>query len=143
MLCHLVYLSTVSQPMRDTDLAQLLEEARARNKELDVTGMLLYKGRHFIQLLEGHAEDVKTVFESIKRDERHHSVELLWHRYVQFRDFPDWTMGFQNMDELDPSTLPGWTPFLDKDSRYEDFLENSTEVHQMLLAFKDGARNNA
>ena len=136
MLCHLVYVSTATRPMRDLDLAELLSQSRDRNRRNNVTGMLLYKDRRFIQLLEGHEEDVREIFESIRHDARHRNVELLWLRYVQFRDFPDWTMGFLNADELDPATLSGYTPYLERDFRYENFLENSTEVHQMLLAFK-------
>ncbi len=136
MLCHLVYVSKASHPMRDQDLTELLEQSRERNARNDVTGMLLYKDRRFIQLLEGHEDNLQKIFASIRSDERHCDVELLWLRYVQFRDFPDWTMGFKNVDDIDPATLPGYTPFLERDFRYENFLENSTEVHQMLLAFR-------
>jgi hypothetical protein len=136
MLCHLVYVSTATRPMRDEDLVELLAEARKHNEENDITGMLLHKDGRFLQLLEGHEENVQAAFDVIKQDERHYRVELLWLRYVQFRDFPDWTMGFHNVDELDPTTLKGFTPFLDGDFRYENFLKNSTEVHQLLLAFK-------
>ena len=45
-------------------------------------------------------------------------------------------MGFQNIDKLDISSLKAYTPFLDRDFRYEEFLENSTDVHAMLLAFR-------
>ena len=137
MLSHLVYVSVASGPMGEVDLAALLEQSRARNERNGITGMLLFKDGFFIQLLEGHEEDVLKVYDSITRDDRHQKVELLWFRYAQYRDFPDWTMGFQNLDELDPSTLEGFTPFLDRDFRYENFLENSTDVHTMLLAFKD------
>ncbi len=136
MLCHLVYVSTATHPMGDQDLADLLAQSRERNERNDVTGMLLYKDRRFIQLLEGHEENVQKIFDSIRKDERHTDVELLWLRYVQYRDFPDWTMGFRNVDKLDPETLRGYSPFLDRDFRYENFLEDSTEVHQMLLAFR-------
>lgn len=136
MLCHLVYVSTATHPMGDQDLAELLAQSRERNERNDVTGMLLYKDRRFIQLLEGHEENVQKIFDSIRKDERHADVELLWLRYVQYRDFPDWTMGFRNVDKLDPETLRGYSPFLDRDFRYEKFLEDSTEVHQMLLAFR-------
>ena len=137
MLCHLVYRSTAAVPMRDADLAELLAHARTKNETQDITGMLLYKDRRFIQLLEGHEESVLETFERIRRDDRHQDVELLWLRYAQYRDFPDWTMGFQNGDEIDPTVLPGFTPFLEEDSRYEHFIENSTEVHEMLRAFRE------
>lgn len=137
MLFHLVYVSTASEPMGEGDLAALLGQSRERNARNGVTGMLLFKDGRFIQLLEGQEEDVKEIFGSIRRDERHHGVEVLWSRYAQYREFPDWTMGFQNIDEVDPATLNGFTPFLDRDFRYENFLENSTDVHAMLLAFRD------
>ena len=123
--------------MRDMDLADLLTRAREKNEHNSVTGMLLYKDGRFIQLLEGHEEQVRESFERICKDERHTAVEMLWHRYVQYRDFPDWTMGFVNADEMDPSTLKGYSTFLERDLRYEKFIQNSTEVHEMLLAFKD------
>ncbi len=123
--------------MRDQDLAELLVQARSRNERNAVTGMLLYKDGRFIQLLEGHEEKVQQSFERIRQDERHTAVELLWLRYAQYRDFPDWTMGFVNADELDPATLKGYSAFLERDLRYEEFIENSTEVHEMLKAFKE------
>ena len=123
--------------MRDQDLAELLVQARSRNERNAVTGMLLYKDGRFIQLLEGHEEQVQQSFERICKDERHTAVELLWLRYAQYRDFPDWTMGFVNADELDPSTLTGYSSFLERDLRYEKFIQNSTEVHEMLQAFKE------
>ena len=141
MLAHLVYVSTASEPMNEEALAALLEQSRARNERNGITGMLLYKDGRFIQLLEGQEEAVQKIFSSIKRDERHHDVELLWLRYAQYREFPDWTMGFQNLDDLGPAKLKGFTPFLDRDFRYENFLENSTDVHAMLLAFRENPQS--
>ena len=137
MLSQLVYVSAASEPMDEEELAELLAQSRERNARNDITGMLLYKDNRFIQLLEGHEEQVQKVYDSIRRDDRHHDLQLLWFRYAQFREFPDWTMGFQNIDESALESLPGYTPFLDRDFRYENFLENSTDVHAMLLSFKD------
>lgn len=122
--------------MREEELADLLVRARANNKRKAITGMLLYKDGRFIQLLEGHEEQVRDSFERIRQDDRHTAVELLWLRYAQYRDFPDWTMGFLNADEVDPEALKGFSPFLERDLRYERFIQNSTEVHEMLQAFK-------
>lgn len=141
MLCQLVYVSVAAQPMRDQDLEEILEVARSRNEGNRITGMLLYKNHRFIQLLEGEEEIVNKIFRSIQNDDRHQDVQVLWSQYVQYRDFPDWTMGFRSVDELDVSALPGYTPFLDQDYRYDNFLENSTEVHQMLLWFRESPAN--
>jgi len=137
MLCHLVYVSSAVKPLSETDLADLLRQARERNERNYITGMLLYKDSRFIQLLEGHEGNVLKIYRSIQKDERHTNVQQLWLQYVQYRDFPDWTMGFTNVDKKDVSTLRGYTPFLERDFRYENFLENSTDVHAMLLSFRE------
>ena len=89
-----------------------------------------------MQLLEGREEDVLKIFAAIETDERHKDVKTLWHRYVQFRDFPDWSMGFQNVDKIDVRSLEGYTPFLERDFHDESFCENSAEAYAILFAFK-------
>ena len=47
----------------------MLTEARERNQQLGVTGLLLYKDGDFIQLLEGDKATVKALFQdSIRKD---------------------------------------------------------------------------
>ena len=137
MLFHLINVSTAVVPMTDHDLAQLLEQCRSRNEQNRMTGMLLYKNGHFMQVLEGEEADVKKIFGDIVIDKRHKSVDVLRSEYIQHRNFPDWTMGFANIDELDPSTKPGATRFLERDFRSTYFCQDSVEAHAMLLAFKE------
>ncbi len=122
--------------MNDDDLASLLRRARARNDRSQITGMLLYKGGHFMQVLEGEEASVMKVFADIQKDWRHKSVDILRSGYIQHRNFLDWTMGFMNVDDLDPSTVPGFTRFMERGFRSEYFSEDSVEAHAMLLAFK-------
>ena len=137
MLFHLIYVSTAIVPMRERDLVQLLKQCRSRNEQHRLTGMLLYKNGHFMQVLEGEEANTEKVFSDIAKDSRHKGVDVLRAEYIQHRDFPDWTMGFSNIDELDPSTTNGFTQFLEKDFRLDFFSENSVEAHAMLLAFKE------
>ena len=122
--------------MTDHDLAQLLEQCRPRNEQNRMTGMLLYKNGHFMQVLEGEEASVMKVFADIQKDWRHKSVDILRSGYIQHRNFLDWTMGFMNVDDLDPSTVPGFTRFMERGFRSEYFSEDSVEAHAMLLAFK-------
>ena len=137
MLFHLIYVSTAVNPMSDDALTGLLEQSRARNLRNHITGLLLYKNGHFMQTLEGNDAEVMKIFASIKRDSRHKSVDVLRAEHIQYRDFPDWSMGFRNVDKLDPATLPGFTPFLEKDFTHEYFSPDSVEAHMMMLAFKE------
>ena len=129
--------------MSEEDLVSLLNQSRARNKRHRITGMLLFREGHFMQVLEGEEASVMKIFNDIRRDYRHKNVDVLREEYIQFRDFPDWTMGFRNIDKLDPSTVPGFTRFLEHDFNSEYFSKNSVEAHAMLLAFKENSRFDA
>ena len=137
MLFHLIYVSTAISPRTLEDHARLLSKSRARNKKLGLTGMLLYRDGYFMQVLEGEENDVMAVFADIKKDIRHHSIDVLRSEYIQHRDFPDWTMGFTDVGELDTEGVPGFTRFLEHDFNPEYFAENSVEAHAMLVAFRD------
>ena len=89
-----------------------------------------------MQVLEGEEATVMKAFADIQKDNRHKSVDTLRSEYIQYRDFPDWTMGFLNVDNLDVSAVPGFTRFMEHDFRSEYFAEDSVEAHAMLLAFK-------
>ena len=90
-----------------------------------------------MQVLEGDEADVMKIFADIERDLRHKKVDVLRAEYIQYRNFPDWTMGFRNVDKIDLSTVPGFTRFLEHDFNSKYFCEDSVEAHRMLLAFKD------
>lgn len=137
VLFHLIYVSTEAWPMSEDDLVSLLKQSRARNERLRITGMLLYKGGFFMQVLEGEEAHVLEVFADIETDIRHKRVFKIVSEYIQHRDFPDWTMGFTNIDTLDPSSVPAYTPFLEHDFRSDYFSGDSVEAHSLLLAFKN------
>ncbi len=69
--------------------------ARARNKAIGVTGMLLFHDGTFLQALEGEQRAVNEVFASVQSDARHRDIAVL-HRGPGFeqRVFGDWPLGF-------------------------------------------------
>ena len=142
MLFHLIYISDAVAPMSEGDLVDLLHQSRDRNMQHHITGMLLYKDGHFMQVLEGDEASVMAIFADIEVDARHTNVRTLREEYIQFRSFPDWAMGFTNIDTIDPSTLHGFTEFLERDFSAEYFCRYSHEAHAMLLAFKGIAESN-
>jgi hypothetical protein len=96
-----MYLSTAVVPFSDEDLEILLDTARKNNQKKEVTGLLILKGRSFLQCLEGKKEDVLEIFGKIEQDERHDSIiQLIEEDDVQ-RYFPDWSMGYKNFNHLD------------------------------------------
>lgn len=87
MLSTLIYRSRVRDPLHADDLGLLIQKARARNASLNVTGILLFDGIHFVQLLEGPAQAVQALFDAIRLDPRHRGVVRLLRDQGPFRRF--------------------------------------------------------
>ncbi len=96
--------------MSDIDLQQLLVDARENNKKENITGQLLYKDQHFIQLLEGEEEIVERMFKKICKDPRHIKVKRISNMDVALRSHNNWSMGFKNLDKTNDQILEGFDP---------------------------------
>lgn len=101
----LIYVSAAHHAMTEDELLELLEKSKKNNKAKNITGILLYHQENFFQLLEGNKEDVVELFTIIERDHRHKRVLALIHEVADKRDFPDWSMGFRRIDQLNNQNL--------------------------------------
>jgi hypothetical protein len=79
---------------RDAEIAQILQTARRKNKEQNVTGALLFNSGYFAQALEGPRLAIEQIFERIQRDPRHGDVTVLSSQKEGRRDFPEWSMAY-------------------------------------------------
>jgi hypothetical protein len=113
VLFSLVYTSRAVSPMTRDDLTGLLRQCRAHNTAARLSGILLYRNQTFVQLLEGQRNRVEPLYEAIRRDPRHHEVTTVSTREQLDRQFPDWSMAFDNLDE-EPVSLPGYSDLLDE-----------------------------
>jgi hypothetical protein len=109
-MIQLMYASTAREPFTAEELAALLLQARAQNHERGLTGLLVYHGGAFLQVLEGRGEAVTEVFERIGRDPRHADLRLLIRREVDEREFGEWSMGFVD-PELAAAALEGYLDY--------------------------------
>lgn len=82
----LIYVSMVAEEWAGSAQG-LAASVQAANQRHGLTGILLGNGNTFMQLLEGHPSRVGEVFELIRDDPRHHSVEVLSDRDVPGRAF--------------------------------------------------------
>ncbi len=99
---ELVYMSEARPDITDDDIANIVETCRKKNKGRDITGLLVYAGGVFVQILEGEEATVGTLFDSIATDARHHDAEVISDQIVDQRRFPKWSMGFI---ETDPAQI--------------------------------------
>jgi len=103
----IVYTSTQTRPITDTELAQILAVGREKNTALGVTGILAHKGDNCLGIHEGDDETVGARFEQVRRDPRHTNVRVLADESISQRSFPDWSMAFQPLDPL-MQEVPGF-----------------------------------
>jgi len=86
----LTYKSIATATPSASDLDVLVTRARARNRSLDVTGMLLFEDGCFLQTLEGPPAALGALWSSIQRDSRHNHIEVLSEHIVNARAFSGW-----------------------------------------------------
>lgn len=101
MIHQLLYTSRETYPLRADDLIRLLLSSRERNRRADVTGVLLYRGGWFMQLLEGSEAEVRALCAHIADDPRHADVERLLWRPCDARLMQGWSMGYADAPTAD------------------------------------------
>jgi hypothetical protein len=114
-LYQIIYVSTAKTLLDETQLIELLAQARSNNKKHNITGMLLYKEGSFMQALEGELKEVTQLFVNILNDPSHSGIIELVNEPISKRDFPDWEMGFRNIPS---GAIDGFTDFFNK--KYSD-----------------------
>jgi hypothetical protein len=131
-----VYVSTAARLFEKTELLQLLEQSREKNARLAVTGMLLYKDGNFMQAVEGNDDAVRGLLTTIRRDPRHHGYMTLLRGEIGRRQFPDWSMGFQDLGSPEVHANPGYTEFLNAPLTFAEFGADPSKARRLLKTFK-------
>lgn len=112
---YLIYVSQAVRPMTQDELAEILRISREHNVRDAITGLLIYRfspadGRgNFMQLLEGEEPTVRDAYARIAADQRHHTKIVLEEGDTPDRNFPDWSMGFRNVEAEDLAGFEGYS----------------------------------
>jgi hypothetical protein len=94
IMYRIIYLSSAVKYLSDEEIGMLLKQSRNRNRENNISGVLLYIEGDFLQVIEGEKEAIENIFENIKKDSRHKGIICVFNQKVEKREFPDWSMGF-------------------------------------------------
>lgn len=108
-LSAVIYRSRAVSPQTDLDLFYLLAHARQRNDALGLSGLIIYDRGFFFQWLEGNNVGLGKVWNSIRRDPRHHDVLVLADQTIPVRLFQDWHMQFAHRDAQHASIVEGFS----------------------------------
>ena len=99
--------------------------------------MLLYRDGNLMHVLEGEKSVVRALYDRIVGDPRHDGVITVWEAEEPERQFPDWSMAFRDLAEVDQASVPGFNRFLSTPLTGEIFGPRPNLVQQLLLVFKD------
>ena len=133
-LKQFAYISHEVLNFQEEDLRELLVQSRQKNKDMDLTGLLLFDKPIFMQVLEGSATSVDQIIADIEADKRHYAMDIIYtNDHLAEREFANWRMGCRI---LGSGTRDDYAQL---DSRMRRLLSigrpNGQLAHQVLLEF--------
>ncbi len=137
-LHNLFYCSLAEKDISKDDILNILSWSRQYNKKNDVTGILLYwkKTNQFMQVLEGEENILLNLYDKICKDTRHSLIKIIYQEGIIERGFKDWTMAFQSIDEIDTSSLDGFSEFSKLDFTTERTNISPSIAINLIQSFK-------
>lgn len=142
-MIELVYVSKAQKRFNSDELKAMLSIFRKNNQVQKISGLFLYDGYGtFIQVLEGDPNAVLPLYEKISNDTRHSRVNLLGESKIQARSFPDWCMGFKNLDQSPIMEMEGYSNFLQQSDRPSYLIEQPKFAIELLEHFKHNNKSN-
>jgi hypothetical protein len=131
-LIRLVYTRPISDQFSSSDIESILDTARNKNGKSNVTGMLCFNRKYFLQCLEGSRTQVNETYHKILNDSRHHNIIMLDYKQINSREFSEWSMGYMPESSLTtPINLKfSGTP------EFEPYEMSGESAHSMMLALK-------
>lgn len=96
-LYRLVYTSFRKPACDEAAIENILASCKRNNPGRNITGILMHSNNRFIQYIEGDRNQVEKLYELIKDDPRHTSVNKRNFEQINERVFPSWEMGYKDL----------------------------------------------
>lgn len=85
-------------PAREIDA--IVSASVLNNKARGVTGVLIFSGLHFLQVLEGTHDQLSSLVAKLSQDTRHEEIIVIAQHEISERRFPDWSMQYAGIAEF-------------------------------------------
>lgn len=99
---RLIYKSEPVGKLSIMEMVGLMDLAAANNQRLGISGLLFFSQQEFVQVLEGPAAEVHTLYGKILKDPRHDNSRLVSLHEITERLFPAWSMKSITLSQLKP-----------------------------------------
>lgn len=111
-LAQLIYRSKATPLFKRGDLLHFIQNIALANKRQGLTGLLIFDGEYFLQVIEGRQRQLDAMLEVLRHDARHESIVMLRLDAIKERAFPEWGMSLAPLRERDQPP-PGWAHGVD------------------------------
>jgi hypothetical protein len=91
-LTSLTYTSLARLDLDSEDLERIHHTALELNALDGITGLLVFNGTHFLQIIEGAPDTIEDLVKRLRMDSRHSGFEIRDRHEIEARSFPDWSM---------------------------------------------------
>ncbi|AYF44050.1 MULTISPECIES: BLUF domain-containing protein [unclassified Halobacteriovorax] len=137
---QIIYISEkTSEFEADRDLNKITSASFRNNNARDVTGVLMYNGGFFFQVIEGKKEDVIYTYNKIILDPRHQNVNLLSDREIEHRSFENWPMALIKLSDVDLDVIDhvvAWNDLINDSRKHEPISEDKIDRLIEALRYK-------
>ena len=132
-LTQLVYASKITSDFKPVDIESILLSARKHNEKNNITGVLCFNSKSFLQCLEGSRAKVNQTYHRILNDPRHTDIIMLDYQELIEREFDNWTMGYVPESSL---TAPVNLKYSGS-PEFDPYDMSGASAHNLLLSLKD------
>ena len=88
----IAYISQYTGDDIKTDLNDIYQTSSKNNRNVGISGVLLFYEDRFLQALEGRRSDLENLMAKIQKDPRHKNVVRIIDKSIDERTFEDWNM---------------------------------------------------
>lgn len=100
-MIRLVYISQAVVGFTNEEVQNILQSSQRNNSAHGISGVLVFGGGLFMQVLEGSEQAVLRLYVKILDDRRHSDCRLIHISPADERIFEQWSMGALDSDPLD------------------------------------------
>ena len=96
-LTELVYCSTIAPGTLLPEVFAIQKQAQTNNATRQISGLLVFNKRFFLQVLEGPSAEVQALYARIALDKRHRNVRTLGQASIESCHWANWSMGLMGL----------------------------------------------
>ena len=101
MLKSICYKSQVKSTLSILEFESLFNATQTNNDKSNITGVLVKSKDIFFQIIEGEVTTIDSLFEKIKKDNRHSDIIELLNKPISQLSFKAFDTGYTLIDDID------------------------------------------